>query len=102
MAKITKNFSFDLPLTKTLAGYWRKKINHVTDLQIRYIGYDYGFSDPVTGEERYDIDLEEVNYEGMNILPLIQADLLSDLKDEIEAAAFQNCQGKFEEQYSTL
>lgn len=90
MAKISKKFTFNFPISESRTTLSGLRWKHYCDLTISGIGYKYA------SDDLYDVDIEDVIYEGINIYPLLRV-TEQPLFDDINDAAYQHVADMFAE-----
>src|SRR4051812_5078910 len=85
-----KRFSFIYPVTQGRVdlkriGAWR--YDHVADLVVTGTSVEKSRNTLEKPDDRFDFDIEEILFEGVNIFPILDA---MDSLDKIEAACFHH------------
>jgi hypothetical protein len=71
-----RNFKFIYPLTQTKIDVHRPRglrYDHVADLLVKGVAFENRASVLEDLTERYDMQIEEILYEGVNILPILES-----------------------------
>lgn len=99
MRKPQKRFEFLFPLTEKRLGaqIGESATVHTDDLYVSYVGYDHGGADP---DERFEVDVDVVEWDGINITPLMQSNQFEDVMEDITEAAMNNVSHAFEDHYA--
>lgn len=93
-----KKFTFIYPLTQRRVDLHRKggyRFDHIGNLIVSGVGYLN--SDTEEFNEQYEFDIEEISYNGTDILPVLDA---FETLDNIEAACFNHLQHLFNNEES--
>lgn len=88
MAKIEKRFDFKFPVNKCR----NREVLFFGNLQVSYVGYEYTHLDP---EDRYDVDVDSVKWEGAELIGLLCTEQFSIVMDQITDAALNNVEHQF-------
>ncbi len=94
-----KSIEFDYPLTQASKVNGSIVHTHIGDLTVRGVAYDNQLPALTSVEdgERYDIEIEKIMWNGVDILPVLDYsdDSFSGLMAEIDAAAQEHAADEF-------
>lgn len=98
MAKLSKRFEFNYPVTENSVVNGRSTQIHIGDIRVEGVGYEdtnaqlYALH-PDDGD-RYDVDIDGIYWKGMNIYDLVQYKC-DYLQDELKEAALHHITNLF-------
>lgn len=91
--RVTREFSFQYPLTRKVVRNYRIVTERIGDLVIEGTAYFNPAVSPFdTEQNRYDVDIDFIKWDGTDIRPVIE---VSGMLDDITEAAMRYVPGLF-------
>jgi hypothetical protein len=103
MKAITKPINFELPISKDIIDTSRRSgmtTRFIGNLHVK--GTAKHYPDEPDPDDRYTFELSEVNWNGMDLLPLFEAHYFEDIMAHVSGACFKHCIYMFERQEEPL